>query len=111
MSRRRKSQKAEKYQCDRVAKRLSNISDGPPPDYPTAINHRDHWKRITIESSDGTVDVIMLYMAFDRVNSWNLKDGDLLIMNDRKRPKRIGSNRAGVYIGTKLGCYGRHDEA
>jgi hypothetical protein len=91
--------------------RIRAIQDAPPPDYPEDINNKDCWIKLEITQhnpSGERKDVIMAYMAHDRIDSFNVKDGLLMIIKENgKGLLKMGTHRLMAWIArNKLTSYG-----
>lgn len=91
--------------------RIRAIQESPPPNYPEDINKRDYWIKleITQHSPAGeTKDTITAYMAHDRVDSFNIKDGTLMIIKENEKGLlKLGTHRLMAWVAkNKLTSYG-----
>jgi hypothetical protein len=89
-----------------VKARTKKIEQGPMPDYPKDINHRDNYVYIYIEQhspSGVKIDHVNFYMDHKRINSWNIKHNDYMqIHEDGKRLFRAGTHRALAWIARNI---------
>ena len=95
-----------------TAGRIRAIKEGPPPDYPEDVNKRECWIKleITQHSPAGErKDTIMAYMAHDRMDSFNVRDGALMIIKENgKGLLKMGTHRLMAWIAkNKLASYGK----
>ena len=91
--------------------RIRAIQEDPLPDYREDINKRECWIKLEITQhspSGERKDIIMAYMAHDRVDSFNVKDGVLMIIKeDGKGLLKMGTHRLMAWIAkNKLASYG-----
>lgn len=91
--------------------RIRAIEEGPVPNYPKEINNRECWIKIEITQHSPAgekKDSIMAYMAHNRVDSFNIKDGDLMIFKENgKGLFKMGTHRLMAWIAKyKMTSYG-----
>ena len=114
MSRRRQSDKAKKFQANRVKKRIQNIEEGPTPDYRDNINNLEYWTEIEIKQHSPfgiKKSSIIAFMAHDRVDSSIVKVDRLFLFRDSGRGLlRMGNHRLMAWIAKHiLTRYGRFE--
>lgn len=101
-----------KEHADNLTKgRIRAIQEGPSPNYRENINKRECWIKLEITQHSPTgerKDIITAYMAHDRVDSFNIKDGVLMIMKENgKGLLKVGTHRLMAWIAkNKLANYG-----
>lgn len=91
--------------------RIRAIQEGPPPDYREDINKRECWIKLEITQHNPAgerKDTITAYMAHDRVDSFNVKDGTLMVIKESGRGLlKLGTHRLMAWIAkNKLTSYG-----
>ena len=106
--------KNEKLRVNQTKKRISNIENGPCPDYPADIEYEKYWTKLTIEqgSPEGVkTDIVWAFMDRKRCDTCNIKDnGIMLIKEDGRGLLRMGPHRFMAWIAKNILIkYGRHD--
>lgn len=92
--------------------RLRAISNKPSPNHPKDINCKEYVDEITITRRSpygNEKHNITLYMSPKRVDCFLVKDGNLIVMGDNKRPLQMGAYKVGNFISTILGRRGRFE--
>jgi hypothetical protein len=102
----------KKHSNNMVNAKARRREEYPQPERSGDINTRDYWTKITIEqhSPHGTkTDVVTAFMAYNRIDSSHIKDGDVILMNDKGLIK-MGDHRLMAWIAReKLARVGRFE--
>ena len=82
--------------------RIKKIQEGPCPEYPLQADHKEFIIEISIKQRSPygvKEDNITAFMAHNRSDSLNIKDGDLmLVSDDGKSLERMGPHRLMAWI-------------